>query len=403
MSNPLVLGFIFILTFFLPKAFAETIDLNDGRVIEGKIIERNAKSIKVDIDGGLGRITYYFDEIRDIDGLPFIPKEVSNQKEISTPAQIQSPDNSQEGQYHRLFKEFTDAFAKNDYITSEQKLLAAIAISPKAEAYYNLALVQYNEDKKDEAVINYDKALDMGISPDPDTQKTIEGYKNRKEALAAAASASSNTDFKPISAPVFGYFHGQFFNFDKVVFEHGHRGDSLSFIQGKEYSPDLEVNFTLWHASLVSLKNIHLYITPDAPIDEMNGTPVTSISVDMNRKAMGNDFPESKNYIPGEYSLDLSLGEIHDGRIQGVIDFKDNQGNHVDGIFKAFVRYEEGVRFQGPIWIILGLLYFCFWVWMLIDCSSDSASGMLWLFVILFVPLGPVLYFFIRRQKAPKI
>ena len=46
-----ILGLIVIL--ITPTlAMAETIHLNDGRTVEGKIIERSTKSIKVDIDGG---------------------------------------------------------------------------------------------------------------------------------------------------------------------------------------------------------------------------------------------------------------------------------------------------------------------------------------------------------------
>jgi len=69
------LYFLGVLILFITPAWvmAETIHLNDGRSVEGRIIERNAKSIKVDIDGGLGRITYYSDEITDIDGQPFRP------------------------------------------------------------------------------------------------------------------------------------------------------------------------------------------------------------------------------------------------------------------------------------------------------------------------------------------
>ena len=47
---------------------ASELVLKDGRVVDGKIIEKTAKYIKVDIGGGLGIMTYYFDEIDTADG-----------------------------------------------------------------------------------------------------------------------------------------------------------------------------------------------------------------------------------------------------------------------------------------------------------------------------------------------
>ena len=47
-------------------ALAETIHFKDGRSVSGKILEKNAQSIKVDLNGLT--MTYYADEIKDIDG-----------------------------------------------------------------------------------------------------------------------------------------------------------------------------------------------------------------------------------------------------------------------------------------------------------------------------------------------
>ncbi|MFA5007879.1 MAG: tetratricopeptide repeat protein [Candidatus Omnitrophota bacterium] len=62
------ISFILLLLFstiFL-SAFAETIVFKSGKTIEGKIIEKTDKSIKVDIEGI--PITYYFNDIEVIDG-----------------------------------------------------------------------------------------------------------------------------------------------------------------------------------------------------------------------------------------------------------------------------------------------------------------------------------------------
>ncbi len=46
--------------------FAETIVLNSGKTVTGKILEKTDKSIKVDVESI--PVTYYFDEIKIIDG-----------------------------------------------------------------------------------------------------------------------------------------------------------------------------------------------------------------------------------------------------------------------------------------------------------------------------------------------
>ncbi len=65
MNKKLIISML-ILFLFMPSIFAETIILKSGKTIDGKIVERTRKSVKVDIDGI--PITYYFDDIESIDG-----------------------------------------------------------------------------------------------------------------------------------------------------------------------------------------------------------------------------------------------------------------------------------------------------------------------------------------------
>jgi hypothetical protein len=56
------------------------------------------------------------------------------------------------------------------------------------------------------------------------------------------------------------------------------------------------------------------------------------------------------------------------------------------------------------IFPLLGILYFIFWVWMLIDCFTNQrlqgTEKLIWVLVILFLHvLGPLLYFFIEKQR----
>jgi hypothetical protein len=55
-----------VLNGLMSVAFASTVHLKNGSSVEGAIIEQNNQSIKINIDG-VG-MTYYADEIQDIDG-----------------------------------------------------------------------------------------------------------------------------------------------------------------------------------------------------------------------------------------------------------------------------------------------------------------------------------------------
>jgi len=99
------LALIFLFLTVTASAKAEAIHLNDGNVVEGKIIEKNAKSIKVDVVGMT--MTYYADEIKDIDGQPFVSQETTNQKEAPGVIQPQVENQS------------IDSQSKNSAITTQ--------------------------------------------------------------------------------------------------------------------------------------------------------------------------------------------------------------------------------------------------------------------------------------------
>ena len=53
---------------------------------------------------------------------------------------------------------------------------------------------------------------------------------------------------------------------------------------------------------------------------------------------------------------------------------------------------------------LLGILYFIFWLWMLIDCLKNpriqGTDKLIWVLVIIFLPvIGPLLYFFIAKES----
>ncbi len=53
---------------------------------------------------------------------------------------------------------------------------------------------------------------------------------------------------------------------------------------------------------------------------------------------------------------------------------------------------------------IFGLLYIIFWIWMLVDCLTNSrlkgVDKIVWVLVIIFIQcLGSILYFLIGRKR----
>jgi hypothetical protein len=72
-------------------ASAATVDLNNGSSVQGDIIKQDNKSIQINVDGVT--MTYYADEIKDIDGKPFTPAPAAQPDTIGTgPQEVTQPD-----------------------------------------------------------------------------------------------------------------------------------------------------------------------------------------------------------------------------------------------------------------------------------------------------------------------
>jgi hypothetical protein len=65
-------------------AFAATVDLSNGSSVQGDIVKQDSKSIQISVDGV--NMTYYADEIKDIDGKPFAAPAPVAQPEAPAPA-----------------------------------------------------------------------------------------------------------------------------------------------------------------------------------------------------------------------------------------------------------------------------------------------------------------------------
>ena len=82
-----ILGMMVMMMFLcLGVASAATVNLINGNVVQGDIIKQDSKGIQISVDGV--SMTYYADEIKDIDGQPF----AAGQKEpAAKPAAVVQP------------------------------------------------------------------------------------------------------------------------------------------------------------------------------------------------------------------------------------------------------------------------------------------------------------------------
>jgi hypothetical protein len=64
-----------------------------------------------------------------------------------------------------------------------------------------------------------------------------------------------------------------------------------------------------------------------------------------------------------------------------------------------------GLLAVGGLFGLLGLVYFIFWIWMLIDCLKnrrlEGTEKLIWVLVIIFLQfLGPLLYLFLAKEPS---
>lgn len=169
--------------------FAESITLKSGKIIEGKIIEKTDKYIKIDFYGVL--MPFYFDEIESIDGAKLEPSifESKVQGKGSSPPKTaeevvkKGEEYGKEGNYKEAISCFTKAielypnyaFAyfnrgitygdEGDLERSISDYTQAIELNPKyAVAYSNRGLVYLREGNLDQAISDFSKAIE--IKPD---------------------------------------------------------------------------------------------------------------------------------------------------------------------------------------------------------------------------------------------
>jgi hypothetical protein len=84
---------VMMVIFAASTACAATVNLTDGRVVQGDIIKQDNKGLQISVDGV--NMTYYADEIKDIDGTPFAaaPAPAAPQPEaVTQPETVAQPE-----------------------------------------------------------------------------------------------------------------------------------------------------------------------------------------------------------------------------------------------------------------------------------------------------------------------
>lgn len=134
--------------------FAETILLKNGKTVEGKIIERTDKYIKIDYVGV--PITYYNDEIESISkvkqSLPLLKKSELSQGNASVPSKT-AEEYFQSGEANIIQRNFTQAIS--DYTQCIR------LDSNKPAVYLNRGNVYMLQGNTAQAILDYNKAIEL--------------------------------------------------------------------------------------------------------------------------------------------------------------------------------------------------------------------------------------------------
>lgn len=139
--------------------FAETIVLKSGNTVEGKIIEKTDKYIKINFEGV--PITYYLNEIESVTGTN---QDLSSKKEIELFQGNNSISNKTAEGY---LQSGIACYQKGDLPQAISDLTKAIEINPNfAQAYYNRGIAYYSSNKFDEAIRDYDKSQSINFDPE---------------------------------------------------------------------------------------------------------------------------------------------------------------------------------------------------------------------------------------------
>ena len=86
-----ILGMMVMMMFFaVGAASAVTVNLTNGNAVQGDIVKRDSKGLQISVDGVA--MTYYADEIKDVDGKPFVAEQTKPAQEAAAPVPVAKPE-----------------------------------------------------------------------------------------------------------------------------------------------------------------------------------------------------------------------------------------------------------------------------------------------------------------------
>lgn len=133
---------------FSVSAFAETIVLKSGEIVEGKLIEKTDKYIKIDFQGV--PLTYFLDEIQSVDKVDIQSATIPNKK-----VDIQETADSayQKGENYMSQQNFDEAIIE---------FSKAIKLDPRSDkAYYSRGRAYGAKDDLEKELADYDQVINI--------------------------------------------------------------------------------------------------------------------------------------------------------------------------------------------------------------------------------------------------
>lgn len=194
-------------------SFAETIELKDGKVVEGKIVEETADWIKIDLGIGVP-ITYYKEELRNYN------KNDAVQKEVSLPL-VATIDELTAEQKKNLEENYvTTGVANIDLASKDTEIKVR---PPNAEELTDAATKLYNSGCIQEALIKTQEAIDQN-------KDYLPAYRVMADMLQESGSADKSIPLydkilekDPNADEVFmnrGYAYGRLNQFDRAILDY---------------------------------------------------------------------------------------------------------------------------------------------------------------------------------------
>ncbi len=121
MSKKIIVLSIALFLLSLSSTFAETIVLKSGKTIEGKIVEKTDKSVKVDVEGI--PITYYLEDIISIDGklIDIIKQPSPKQTSVSSTDEMESRFKNISSQIAKEFSQTVSPEGKQYEVSEKQR------------------------------------------------------------------------------------------------------------------------------------------------------------------------------------------------------------------------------------------------------------------------------------------